>query len=164
MFINRSQKDSWAHSGFDRDALRFKQPRFGIPWRTSIPMFLCIEEPRDARHSRDNTLPWVDTPEVPARKHARKTKKQETKKFDKNLTNQSPFLLSQKCLKICEMSKDNDGVDQSKNCRLRVPEKFCKEQGDATFVNGTTILPSLALPADSISPQSPQTHFLSEEN
>ncbi len=64
------------------------------------------------------------------------------------------------------MSKENDSVDQSENCRLRVPEKFCKEQGDATFVNGATIFPSLALPADSISPQSSQTqtHFLSEEN
>jgi hypothetical protein len=80
MFINRSQKDSWADSGFDRDALRFMQPRFAIPWRTSIPMFLCIEEPRDTRHSRDKTLPWVDTPEPPARKPARKMKKQETKK------------------------------------------------------------------------------------
>ncbi len=72
MFINRSQKDSWAHRGFDRDALRFTQPRFAIPWRTSIPMFLCIEKPRDARHSRDKTLPWVDTLEPPARKPARK--------------------------------------------------------------------------------------------
>jgi hypothetical protein len=62
------------------------------------------------------------------------------------------------------MSKENQNVDQSENCRLRVPEKFCKEQGDATFVNGTTIFPSLALPANSIFPQSSQAKFLSEEH
>jgi hypothetical protein len=61
------------------------------------------------------------------------------------------------------MSKENESVDQSENCRLRVPGKFCKEQGDATFVNGTTIFPSRALPADSITPQSSQTNFLNEE-
>jgi hypothetical protein len=164
MFLTRPQKDSWAHSGFDRDALRFKQPRFGISWGTSIPMFLGIEKPRDMTISRDNTLPWVHPSEVPARKHARKTKKQESKKFYKNLANQSPSLISQKCLKISKMSKKDETVDQSENCRLRMPENFCQEQGDATIDKRTRISPPLALPADSISPQNPHTNFLSEEN
>ncbi len=59
---------------------------------------------------------------------ARKMKKQETKKRDeKKIQNshQSPFLFFQKCLKICEMSKENLNTDQSANCRLRVPENFC---------------------------------------
>ncbi len=62
------------------------------------------------------------------------------------------------------MSKENLNADQSANCRLRVPEKFCKEQGDATFVNGTTISPPLALTADPIPPPSSQTNFLNEED
>jgi hypothetical protein len=84
-----------------------------IPWRTSIPMFLYIEEPRDARHSRDKTLPWVDTLKLPARNMPEKQEKQETKKFDKKQTSQPPFLFSQNCLKICETSKENLNLDQS---------------------------------------------------
>jgi hypothetical protein len=91
-------------------------------------------------------------------------KKQETKKKDKKQTSQSPFVFSQNCLKICEMSKKYQSVNQSANCRLRAPENFCKEQGDATFVNGITIYPPHALTAEPISPQSSQTNFLSEEN
>jgi hypothetical protein len=62
------------------------------------------------------------------------------------------------------MSKENLNADQSENCRLRVPEKFCKDQGDATFVNGTRISPTLTLPADHIPTQTSQTHFLTEDN
>ncbi len=64
------------------------------------------------------------------------------------------------------MSKENLNVDQSANCRLRVPESFCKEQGDATFVNGTRIYPypPLALTTEHISPQSSQLKFISKEN
>jgi hypothetical protein len=62
------------------------------------------------------------------------------------------------------MSKKDETVDQSENCRLRMPEIFCQEQGDATIDTRTRISPPLALPADSISPQNPQTNFLSEEN
>ena len=109
-------------------------------------MFLCIENPRDMTISRDNTLPWVHPSEVPARKHARNSKKQESKKFYKNLANQSPSLISQKCLKISEMSKKDETVDQSENCRLRMPENFCQEQGDATIATWTRISPPLALP------------------
>ena len=157
MFLIRFQKDSWAHSGFDHDAIGFTQPRFTIPWPTPIPMFLCIDEPRDARHSRDKTLPWVVPTQLPAR--TRNQKQRKTKK-QKNFSSQSPFLFSQKCLKLSGMSKANLDVAQSANCRLMVPEKFCQNQGDAKCVNGTRISPPLALPADLIAPHIPQTNFL----
>ena len=57
MFLKRSKNVSWAHSGFNRVAHRFTQPRFAHLWRTPIPMFLCMTEPRDARHPPAPTLP-----------------------------------------------------------------------------------------------------------
>ena len=58
------------------------------------------------------------------------------------------------------MSKENLDVAQSANCRLRRPENFFQDQGDAKCVNGTRIFPPLALPADIIPPHIPQTNFL----
>ena len=58
------------------------------------------------------------------------------------------------------MSKENLDVVQSENCRLRRPEKFFQDQGDAKCVNGTIISPPPALPADLIAPHISQTNFL----
>jgi hypothetical protein len=62
------------------------------------------------------------------------------------------------------MSKENQSVDQSANCRLRVPEIFCKEQDDAAFVKGTRIYPPLALTTEHIYHQSSHLKFISKEN
>ena len=62
------------------------------------------------------------------------------------------------------MSKENLDVAQSANCRLRRPENFFQDQGDAKCVNGTRISPPLALPADHIPPQFSQTNFLTQTN
>ncbi len=113
-------------------------------------MYLCIVEPRDARHSRDKTLPWVDTlpkTRAPSQKNEKTRNKKDRRKEN---SHQSPFLFSQKCLKMYGMSKENLNADQSANCRLRVPKNCCKNRGDATFVNGTRISPTLVLPVDHI--------------
>jgi hypothetical protein len=96
MLLKRSENVSWAHSGFDRDAIPSTQPRFDHKWRTPILMHPCIVEPRDACHSLDKTSPWV-APLPETRAPSRKNEKTRNTERRKNYPHQSPILFSQKC-------------------------------------------------------------------
>ncbi len=86
--------------------------------------YLCFYASRSremhvTRHTRDKTLPWVDPLPLPARDMNKQETNTDYTERRKNESHQSPFLFSQKCLKIYGMSKENLNVDQSANCRLR---------------------------------------------